>query len=258
MVGTSLLLALLGGILFLQYKQKRKANIVITQRNEQLGELLEEKEWLVKEVHHRVKNNLQMVISLLNIQSSYLNNDAAILAIKDSQRRMQAMSLIHQKLYQDNNVAVIDMAIYINELITYLKEIFVSATWIYFEQDVAAIPLDVTHAIPVGLILNELIVNSIKYAFDQNDNGIISVSFCFADERHLMLTVRDNGKGLPEKFDAFERRSLGMSLITELAKQLDGSIEFLNEGGAKTILIFPYDQPLVDPKVTDPAREYVG
>jgi len=252
MIGTSFLLALLGGILFLQYKQKRKANIVITQRNEQLGQLLEEKEWLVKEVHHRVKNNLQMVISLLNIQSSYLNDDAAILAIRDSQRRMQAMSLIHQKLYQDNNVSVIDMAIYINELITYLKEMFVSATWIYFEQDVAAIQLDVTHAIPVGLILNEVIVNSIKYAFRQNDNGIITVSFGFADEDNLRLMVSDNGRGLPDKFDAYEGRSLGMSLVTELAKQLEGNITFLNEGGAKMILIFPYDKIATDTKAPDP------
>lgn len=242
MVGTSLLLALLGTILFLQYKQKRKANIVVTQRNEQLSQLLEEKEWLVREVHHRVKNNLQMVISLLNIQSSYLDNDAAITAVRDSQRRMQAMSLIHQKLYQDKNVSVIDMAIYINELITYLKEMFISATWIHFEQDVDPIQLDVTQAIPVGLILNELIVNSIKYAFDQNDSGIITVSLHPADERHLMLVVSDNGKGLPEKFNAFEGRSLGMSLVTELAKQLEGSIKFLNDGGAKMILIFPYDK----------------
>jgi two-component sensor histidine kinase len=258
MIGTSLLLALLGGILYLQYKQKRKANIVITQRNEQLGQLLEEKEWLVKEVHHRVKNNLQMVISLLNIQSSYLNDDAAILAIRDSQRRMQAMSLIHQKLYQDNNVSVIDMAIYINELITYLKEMFVSATWIHFEQDVAPIRLDVAQAIPIGLILNELIVNSIKYAFGNNDNGIIKVSFCAVDERHLMLMVSDNGKGLPDQFDAFEGRSLGMSLITELAKQLEGRIKFLNDGGAKMILVFAYDKIPVDPKAADPAREYAG
>jgi two-component sensor histidine kinase len=258
MVGTSLLLALLGSILFLQYKQKRKANIVVTQRNEQLGHLLEEKEWLVREVHHRVKNNLQMVISLLNIQSSYLDNDAAISAVRDSQRRMQAMSLIHQKLYQDNNVSVIDMATYINELITYLKDMFTSATWIHFLQDVAPIELDVTQAIPVGLILNELIVNSIKYAFDQNDNGIITVSLCAADDRHLMLMVSDNGKGLPDKFNAFEGRSLGMSLVTELAKQLEGSIKFLNDGGAKMIMIFPYDKIPVDLEATDPVKEYAG
>ena len=258
MVGTSLLLALLGSILFLQYKQKRKANIVITQRNEQLGHILEEKEWLVREVHHRVKNNLQMVISLLNIQSSYLDNDAAILAIRDSQRRMQAMSLIHQKLYQDNNVSVIDMPIYINELISYLKEMFTSATWIYFEQDVAPVQLDVAQAIPVGLILNELIVNSIKYAFDQNDNGIITVSLRPADDHHLMLILSDNGKGLPDKFNPFEGRSLGMSLVTELAKQLEGSIKFLNDGGAKMILIFPYDKLPVDLKATGQAAEYAS
>jgi two-component sensor histidine kinase/Tfp pilus assembly protein PilF len=258
MVGTSLLLALLGSILFLQYKQKRKANIVITHRNEQLGHLLEEKEWLVREVHHRVKNNLQMVISLLNIQSSYLDNDAAILAIKDSQRRMQAISLIHQKLYQDNNVSVIDMPAYINELITYLKEMFISATWIYFEQDVAPVQLDVAQAIPVGLILNEVIINSIKYAFDQNDTGVIRVSLRATDDQHLVLIVSDNGKGLPENFNAFEGRSLGMSLVTELVKQLEGSLRFLNDGGAKMIVVFPYDKMHIDLKTAGSAAEYAN
>jgi len=258
MIGTSILLFMLGSILLLQYKQKRKANIVITHRNEQLGHLLEEKEWLVKEVHHRVKNNLQMVISLLNIQSSYLDNDAAILAIKDSQRRMQAMSLIHQKLYQDNNVSVIDMPTYINELITYLKEMFVSASWIYFEQEVAPVQLDVAQAIPVGLILNEVIINSIKYAFDQNDNGRITVSLRATDDHHLVLIVSDNGKGLPDKFNAFESRSLGMSLVTELVKQLEGSLKFLNDGGAKMIVIFPYDEIRINSKAAGPAAEYAN
>jgi len=258
MIGTSILLFMLGSILLLQYKQKRKANIVITHRNEQLGHLLEEKEWLVKEVHHRVKNNLQMVISLLNIQSSYLDNDAAILAIKDSQRRMQAMSLIHQKLYQDNNVSVIDMPTYINELITYLKEMFVSASWIYFEQEVAPVQLDVAQAIPVGLILNEVIINSIKYAFDQNDNGRITVSLRATDDHHLVLIVSDNGKGLPDKFNAFESRSLGMSLVTELVKQLEGSLKFLNDGGAKMIVIFPYDEIRINLKAEGSAAEYAN
>ena len=135
---------------------------------------------------------------------------------------------------------------------------FTSASWIYFEQDIAPIRLDVTQAIPVGLILNELIVNSIKYAFDQNDNGIITVSLRPADDHHLMLILSDNGKGLPDKFNPFEGRSLGMSLVTELAKQLEGSIKFLNDGGAKMVMIFPYDKIPVDLKAADPAREYAG
>ena len=130
-----------------------------------MGDLLKDKEWLIKEVHHRVKNNLQMVISLLNSQSIYLNDEAAVVAIQESQRRMHAMSLIHQKLYQSENVGVIDMRAYINEFISYLKDIFETGSSIRFEQDVDPIKLDVGQAVPVGLILNEVITNSIKYAF---------------------------------------------------------------------------------------------
>jgi two-component sensor histidine kinase/tetratricopeptide (TPR) repeat protein len=246
MLVTSILLLTLGGFLALQYKQKRKANIVITQRNEQLGHLLKEKEWLVKEVHHRVKNNLQMVISLLNTQSTYLDNDAAIMAIRDSQRRMQAMSLIHQKLYQSKNFSVIDMQAYISELITYLKEIFDTASGIHFEQDIEPVKLDVSQAVPVGLILNEVITNAIKYAFDQTNNAIIKVSLYAPDPHHLHLTVSDNGKGLPENFHAFEGGSLGMSLVTGLVKQLEGSLQFLNDGGVKLTIVFPYDKDRID------------
>ncbi|RYG03009.1 MAG: sensor histidine kinase, partial [Chitinophagaceae bacterium] len=230
------------------YKQKRKANILITQRNEQLGQLVKEKEWLVKEVHHRVKNNLQMVISLLNSQSAYLDDDAAVLAITDSQRRMHAMSLIHHRLYQSENVSVIDMRAYIDELINYLKDIYDTGAGIRFELGIQQVNLDVSQAVPVGLILNEVITNSIKYAFVNKSNGLIRVSLQAPDSHHLNLTVSDNGMGLPKSFDVFASKSLGMSLITGLVSQLEGTVEFRNEAGLKMTMIFPYEKNVMDMK----------
>ena len=241
---TSILLLTLGSILFIQYKQKRKANIIITQRNVQLSQLLKEKDWLVKEVHHRVKNNLQMVISLLNIQSAYLDNEVALLAIRDSQRRMQAISLVHQKLYQSKNVSVIDMRVYITELICYLKDIY-NTSGILFDENIEPVTLDVSQAVPVGLILNEIITNAIKHAFP-NGIGNICVSLYTRDIHTLQLTVSDNGKGLPEAFNAFESNSLGMKLITAMITQLEGNLTVVNDGGVKVVILLPYDATRTD------------
>ncbi|MBS1665429.1 MAG: hypothetical protein JST68_30585 [Bacteroidetes bacterium] len=235
---TSVLLLTLGTILYIQYKQKRKANILITQRNVQLNQLLKEKDWLVKEVHHRVKNNLQMVISILNMQSAYLDNEVAILAIRDSQRRMQAMSLIHQKLYQSKNVSVIDMQNYITELICYLKDIY-NTSGILFEENIEPVSLDVSQAVPLGLILNELITNAIKHAFPTGI-GNVSVSLHSPSPHSLQLKVCDNGKGLPEKFNAFASNSLGMRLITGLVTQLEGTLKISSDRGVKVLITIPY------------------
>src|SRR6185436_5861909 len=110
--------------LFRQSRLRKRNNTVITHKNEQLQHFLTEKEWLLKEIHHRVKNNLQIVMSLLNSQSAFIENDAALTAIHDSQHRVQAMSLIHQKLYGSENVSSIDMSFYIPELVSYLADSF--------------------------------------------------------------------------------------------------------------------------------------
>jgi two-component sensor histidine kinase len=259
--GGILMLLVITSLVYKQYRNKQKSNRdimqsnevitqknqlitqkneLITQKNGQLEHLLTEKEWLIKEVHHRVKNNLQMVISLLNTQSAYLDNDAAIMAIQDSRRRMQTMSLIHQKLYQSENVSVIDMPVYINELVNYLKDIFSTGSGIRFEQDIAPIKLDVSQAVPVGLILNEVITNAIKYAFNGNENGIIAISMHHVHNQNLLLSIRDTGKGLPEDFDLSGNTSLGMSLVLGLVKQLEGSFELVNKEGVEIIIKFPY------------------
>ncbi|SHG21188.1 Two-component sensor histidine kinase, contains HisKA and HATPase domains [Chryseobacterium arachidis] len=210
----------------------------IDEQNEQLKKLLAEKEWLLKEIHHRVKNNLQIVISLLNTQSAYLENEDALLAIQNSQHRMHAMSLIHQKLYQSDNLSMIDMAWYIYELITYIKECYSSEKNINFILDTEKVFLDVAQAVPMGLIVNEAINNTVKYAFPGDTKGEVSVSFKNTEKDLYQLVISDNGVGLPDDFDIEETESLGMNLMRGLADQLDGTFTLENKNGLKIIITF--------------------
>jgi two-component sensor histidine kinase len=162
-----------GRSVFRRSSQQNESLYTIGDRNLMLCSC--EKEWLMKEIHHRVKNNLQIVISLLSTQSNYIDNDIAYNAIRESQHRMQAISLIYQKLYQSENLARVDIRSYIAELVTYLRESFDTDPRIRFELDIVPLDLEVTRAVPLGLILNEAITNAIKYAFPDERTGKISI-----------------------------------------------------------------------------------
>lgn len=228
--GTALLL-LIAALLYYLYQTKQKSNT-------QLKQLLGEKEWLIREVHHRVKNNLQMVTSLLSTQSAYLEDYAAVLAVKDSLRRMHAMSLIHQKLYQTDNISSIAMPEYIDELVTFLHDSFDTGNRIVFEQTIAPLHFDVTQAIPLGLIINESVVNAIKYAFPNGRKGIVHISLQHDGKDHLLLKISDDGIGLPPDFDIGKHNSLGLDLIQWLTKQLNGSFSIENNNGVQLMLRF--------------------
>jgi two-component sensor histidine kinase len=217
-------------------------NAMIETQNDNQERLLKEKEWLIKEVQHRVKNNLQMVTSLLYSQSVYLEDDAAIQAIKDSLRRMQAMSLIHQKLYQDNDTSTISMPEYINDLVKYLHESFDADNHIVFEQSIVPVALDVSQVIPLGLIFTESIVNAIKYAFLQGQQGIVRLWLGHDGPEHLLLKISDNGMGLPAGIDAKEHNSFGLDLIQGLSKQLKGSFRIENNNGVHITVRFAISQ----------------
>ena len=140
---------IIAGLLYRQSRLRKKNNAVITFKNEQLQHFLTEKEWLLKEIHHRVKNNLQIVMSLLDSQSAYIDNEPALTAIHDSQHRVYAMSLIHQKLYGSENVSTIDMSLYIRELVSYLADSFNTGRTIRYGLDLAPVVLDVSQAVPL-------------------------------------------------------------------------------------------------------------
>lgn len=194
-------------------------------------DLITEKEWLLREVHHRVKNNLQIVMSLLYTQSAYLQNTDAIEAIQDSRNRVQAISIIHQKLYNKSNVATIIMADYINDLARYLNTCYdCNRRRIKFREELDVVNLDISQAVPMGLILNEAITNSIKYAFDQ-EGGEIFIKARLSSQDTVTLSVTDNGKGLPPDFKLSETSSLGMEMMKALSKQLGGSFDIKSERG---------------------------
>ncbi|RED22679.1 two-component sensor histidine kinase [Flavobacterium cutihirudinis] len=244
-IGSVLVLILILGLLYNSFRIKKKKNEELEIKRQQINEqnelnkkMLIEKEWLLKEIHHRVKNNLQIVISLLNTQSAYLDNEDALLAIQNSQHRMYAMSLIHQKLYQSDNLSNIDMSWYIYELINYMKECYDTKGKINFVLEIESICLDVAQAVPMGLIINEAISNAIKYAFPNDRKGEILISFKNIEKNNCQLIIADNGVGLPENFNHAERDSLGMNLMTGLSDQIDGVFEMKNDNGLKIKITF--------------------
>ena len=237
----------IAGLLYRQSRLRKKNNAVITFKNEQLQHFLTEKEWLLKEIHHRVKNNLQIVMSLLNSQSAYIDNEPALTAIHDSQHRVYAMSLIHQKLYGSENVSTIDMSLYIRELVSYLADSFNTGQRIRYGLDLAPVVLDVSQAVPLGLILNEAITNSIKYAFPDGRNGIISVALSTITSHEYLLNISDNGIGIPSNIKNKKPGSLGMSLIAGLAEDLDGKVFIENNNGTTIKIAFVHDQGVKRP-----------
>jgi len=248
-----IILFLFLGLVYNRYRLKQLSSkrleskqAKINKQNELLKKLLTEKEWLLKEIHHRVKNNLQIVISLLNTQSSYLENKEALLAIQNSQHRMHAMSLIHQKLYQSNNLVSVDMAWYIYELVNYLKESFDMERKISYKLDTEHLELDVAQAVPLGLILNEAITNAIKYAFPDQQKGKVEISLKNSRDNTYQLIIADNGIGLPEGFEVENRDSLGMNLMVGLSDQLDGSFTIQNNNGLTVIITFVKKEQLMD------------
>jgi two-component system, sensor histidine kinase PdtaS len=251
-LGAVAALLIITGMLFHTYRIKRKCqrnldaslsqldevNVLMEALTAEQEKLIREKEWLVKEVQHRVKNNLQIVTGLLYSQSVYLEDDAAKVAIKDSLRRMQAMSLIHQKLYQDENTSTIAMREYIDDLVDYLRDSFEAGNRINFKLSVETLGLDISQAIPLGLIITESIVNAIKYAFLNAHNGTVTISLQSDAQDWLQLKIFDNGIGLPKGFDTIDHSSLGLELMIGLTKQLKGTFRLEDKNGVHITVRF--------------------
>lgn len=239
------LLVLFLALLYNGYRFKQRKNDSLNQlvleKDELLTEkesLLVEKQWLLKEIHHRVKNNLAIVMGLLNRQSAYIDNEAALAAIQNSQNRMRSIALIHQKLYQSENLDLIMMPEYIDELVKHLKDSFDLGTRIIFEKQIDELALDVSQAVPLGLIINEAITNSIKYAYPDQAAGLIRILLVRFNEHQNILQIKDNGPGLKKGFDPNKIDSLGMNLMKGLSKQLGGTFEMTEDEGVQISIIF--------------------
>jgi PAS domain S-box-containing protein len=204
-----------------------------------IKESLEEKEILLKEIHHRVKNNLMIISSLLNLQSSYIKDKASQDVFKESQNRAKSMALIHEKLYQSTDFKRIDFGDYISSLATKLFHTYnADPSLIKLKINAENILLDINTAIPLGLIVNELITNSLKHAFPDGKPGKINVNFHTQDD-HYEFTVEDNGIGFPEDLDYQNTDSLGLQLINSLTSQIDGEIELDRNKGTEFKIKFP-------------------
>ncbi len=200
-----------------------------------LGEkdrLLTDKDLLMKEINHRVKNNLNIIISLLESQSLYLSNPAAQAALQDTQNRIQAVFLLHQKLYHTSGGTDVDAASYVLELVNHLCETFDTGSHnIVITHQLEPVSLDAAQLLPLAVILNEAVTNAIKHAFPGNRMGYIKVSLLQLPTGDVYLRVKDNGIGLPKNFRHDGERSLGFTLITGLVRQLDGACTIGDDHG---------------------------
>lgn len=210
------------------------SNTDITARKQvenQLKASLKEKEVLLKEIHHRVKNNLQIISSLLRLQAGYIKDQQALEIFQDSQNRVRAMAMIHENLYQSNDIATIDFSDYIRKLTNNLIRFYKVNSNIKIKLKVENILLKIDTAISCGLIINELVSNSIKHAFADCLNGEINVDFFQLGYGKYSLNVSDNGIGIPEDIEIRKKHSLGLQLVWNLVEQLEGKIAFSCKSG---------------------------
>jgi PAS domain S-box-containing protein len=215
--------------------------IDVTERKkmaDQIAESLREKEVMLREIHHRVKNNLQIVNSLMNLQIQKVGDPKTIMALTDTQTRVRAMSLVHERLYKTQELSRIDFADYISKLTEELLRSQKISQKVELDLDIHGIFLDINLAVPVGLILNEIITNSLKYAFPDGRQGKISISAEKSGEAYS-IRIADNGVGIPETFDWQKSNTLGMRLIHGLVSQVDGTITLDRAGGTGYTIRIP-------------------
>lgn len=234
----SLFLVLFGFILYNFLKVKKQRKVIDLQQQElklqnvRIQASLFEKEVLLKEIHHRVKNNLQIISSLLNIQAQNITDRNVLDSIKEAQSRVQAMSLIHQNLYQSQELDAINMEDYIKQLTLYLNEMFNCASEkITIEVKAPQIYFDIDTAIPLGLIVNELVSNAFKYAFTEISDKKITIVIKSKDAVEYQLSVSDNGIGMPKEFTIENSKSMGLNLVSILSRQLRGSVNYHSKNG---------------------------
>jgi two-component sensor histidine kinase len=216
-----------------------RQEIVERQRAErQLKISLEEKDVLLKEIHHRAKNNLQIISSLLRLQAGYIKDEQVIEIFRDSQNRIRAMAMIHENLYQSDDLARIDFSDYIRNLINNLIRSYGANPNISFRLNFDKIALRIDTAIPCGLIINELISNSLKHAFPNNLKGEINIDFFLQEAGKYLLQVSDNGVGITEDIEFYKKSSLGLQLVWRLVEQIEGNIEFNPKNGTCYKIVF--------------------
>lgn len=199
---------------------------------------LKEKEVMLQEIHHRVKNNLQVISSLLNLQSGYTKDEETQNLFRECQHRVRSMSLLHERLYRSSDLSRVNMHEYTQSLVNSLLHSYSFSEAITTELDIDDIQLTIDSAVPCGLIINELVTNAIQHAFTGRISGHMCVSMV-NDHNEIVLSVVDDGIGLPKNFNPNESQSLGITLVDTLVHQLSGKLEIISDGGATFKITFP-------------------
>ena len=225
---------------------KQNDEIIVQNENlikakQHVNNTLKEKEILLAELHHRVKNNLAIISGLLNLQSDATSSDEARQVISDSKNRILSMALVHRMLFENPALKSINLSKYSSELIMELFRSYNLERYVDLTEEYDHAVLPVSKSIPLGLILNEIVTNSIKYAFKANpkQKGQFYISIKNLPDSKMKLVVKDNGKGFPENYN-FDHPSLslGIFLMKTLAEQIDGEVRFSNDNGARIELTF--------------------
>lgn len=245
------LLLMLAVYWFIQFRiknlaeDKKKLEQTVNERTAQLKQsiseqsaLLLEKDVLMKEIHHRVKNNLQVISGLLELQSKSLDDGAAKNALREGRNRVRSIALIHQNLYQFENLSTIELKRFVNDLCVQVESVFKNQKTVTMNITVPDIHLDIDSAVPLGLILNELLTNSFKYAFDDINAGEINLEISSKAEGEYQLLYSDNGPGLPAGFDFNKTSTLGIQLINDLSRQIGGNVQYENRNGTAFTINF--------------------
>jgi len=223
----------------LDITERKRVEKKLFESEKHLRVSLEEKEVLLKEIHHRVKNNMQIISSLMALQADQMQDDTLRAVLTDLTTRVRSMAMIHEKLYESIDLARVEFADYTKSLLKYLWNAHeTSATGVRLDLDLEPVSLPVNVAVPCGLILNELISNALKHAFRDQVESRVTVSLGCNAQGSLSLAVRDNGNGLPPEFDWQQAQSLGLHLVQMLARQIRATVDVSSNGGTEFTIKF--------------------
>lgn len=227
--------SLLGLVLYWALRRKKEQTQILSTKNKQIAESLDEKVILIKEIHHRVKNNFEIVSSLMELQSDEIEDEKALSINKEGQNRIRIMAMIHEKLYS-NESGTIDFEDYLSSLIHELSMLYAKNVKTSLETN--NISFDLHTAITLGLIVNELVTNSFKYAFSGNNENELKISLKKENNKYFHLKIKDNGPGLFLDTEMKKVKSLGLFLVYRLTRQLQGSVNFENNNGVEFKIVF--------------------
>ncbi len=241
--GSEVVCEVLGARIMVKGRPAIQGSIIdITERRtieEKIRISLREKEVLLREVYHRTKNNMQVISSLLNLQARKLTDPKAVEMFRDTQQRIRTMALVHERLYRSQDLSRVEFGVYLHSLTTRLFHFFqTQPEQVRLEMETSEVPLDIQSAIPCGLLANEIISNALKHAFPEGRKGTIFIRLTRNDEGLIILSIRDDGIGLPDGLDNGRSDTLGMEIVTSLVGQIDGRLEILRDQGTEFRISF--------------------